>query len=362
MMSRHGGRGDMNDRQPATIHPGQSATVRAAIIGMGTWGQNLVRSVQGKSDLIQFVAGATRTPARAEAFSRQHGIPVQASYEAVLADPSIDAVVLATPHSMHTEQIIAAARAGKHAFTEKPLGLTAADSAAAVAACAEHKVTLAVGYNWRFQPALQEIKRMLADGRLGKLLHIEGNFCGPSAYRFGRDHWRQDRDEVPAGGMTGRGVHVVDAMLYLAGAIDQVYAQSLRLAQDFGADDTTSMLFRFKAGATGYLGTVIASAETWRMQVFGSKGWAEVGDVEHLTTWDMKVCFIDPANIFVKQKPQVMTFEDTSTERAELEHFARAIKAGRPLAVRGGDEVHNVAVLDAIVESARNGAPVSIPT
>ena len=83
--------------------------------------------------LIRFVAGATRTPARAEEFSRRHGIPVQTSFEAVLADPSIDAVVLATPHSMHTEQIVAAARAGKHVFTEKPLGLTAAHSAAAVA-------------------------------------------------------------------------------------------------------------------------------------------------------------------------------------------------------------------------------------
>ena len=223
-------------------------------------------------------------------------------------------------------------------------------------------MTLAVGYNWRFQPALQEIKRMLADGRLGKLLHIEGNFCGPSAYRFGRDHWRQNRDEAPAGGMTGRGVHVVDAMLYLAGAIDQVYAQSFRLAQDFGTDDTTSMLFRFKAGATGYLGTVIASAETWRMQVFGSKGWVEVGDVEHLTTWQMSTCFIDPANIFVKQKPQLMTFDTVSTERAELEHFARAIRAGQPIAVPGGDEVHNVAVLEAILDSARQHAPVSIAT
>jgi len=352
----------MNERQRTAIHAGRSSTVRAAIIGMGGWGQNLVNSVQGKSDLIEFVAGATRTPARAAEFSRRHGIPLQASFEAVLADPSIDAVVLATPHTMHTEQIVAAARAGKHVFTEKPLGLTTEHSAAAVEACAEHKVTLAVGYNWRFQPALQEIKRMLADGRLGKLLHIEGNFCGPSVYRFGREHWRQDRDEAPAGGMTGRGVHVVDAMLYLAGAIDQVYAQSFRLAQDFGVDDTTSMLFRFKGGTTGYLGTVIASAETWRMQVFGSKGWAEVGDVEHLTTWQMKVCFLDPANITVKQKPRLMTFDDTSTERAELEHFARAIKAGQPLAVPGGDELHNVAVLEAIVESARTGAPVSIPT
>ena len=89
----------MNERQTTPIHAGQASTVRAAIIGMGNWGQNLVNSVQGKSDLIAFVAGATRTPARAEEFSRRHGIPMQASYQAVLADPSIDAVVLATPHT-----------------------------------------------------------------------------------------------------------------------------------------------------------------------------------------------------------------------------------------------------------------------
>ncbi len=350
----------MNETEIVTIHPGRSSTVRAAIVGLGSWGQNLVSCVQGKSDLIRFAAGATRTPARAADFAARHGIPLQASYAAVLADPSIDAVVLATPHSMHAEQIVAAARAGKHVFTEKPLGLTTAESAAAVRACAEHKVTLAVGYNWRFQPALQEISRMLADGRLGRLLHIEGNFCGPSVYRFGREHWRQDRDEGPAGGMTGRGVHVVDAMLYLAGAIGEVYAQSFRLAQDFGLDDTTSMLFRFRNGASGYLGTVIASAETWRMQVFGSGGWVEVGDVEHLTTWDMRVCLLDPANMTAKQKPRRVTFETTSTERAELEHFACAVQAGRPIALPGGDEVHNVAVLEAMLESARKRAPVAV--
>ena len=327
--------------------------IRAAIAGMGLWGQNLVGSVQGRSDVLRFVAGTTRTPAKSAEFARKHGIRMLERYDEVLADPSIDAVVLATPHSMHTEQIVAAAKAGKHVFTEKPLGLTRENSARAVAACAARGVTLAVGYNWRFQPALQEIRRMLDDGRLGKLLHIEGNFCGPSAYRFAREHWRQDRGEMPAGGMTGRGVHVVDAMLYLAGHIESVSAQSHRLAQDFGIDDTTSMLFCFAGGATGYLGTVIATAETWRMQVFGSNGWAEVGGVEHLTTWQLSVCFIDRNNVAVKRKPAIHTFPQTSTERAELEHFARAAMARQALAVPGGDEVHNVAVLEAIVESAR---------
>ena len=333
--------------------------IRAAIVGMGSWGRNLVASVQDHSNSIRFVAGATRTPAKAADFAQQHHLRMLASYDDVLADASIDAVVLATPHSLHTEQVVAAAQARKAVFVEKPLGLSPADAARAARACADHGVTLAVGYNWRFQPALQEIRRMLDDGRLGKLLHVEGNFCGPSAYRFARGHWRHDRDEVPAGGMTGRGVHVVDAMLYLAGHVDTVYAQSFRLAQDFGVDDTTSMLFRFASGATGYLGTVIATAETWRLQVFGSNGWAEVGDVEHLPTWTLRHAAIDRADITRKARPEVVEFARTSTERAELEAFARAVAEGRAIAAPGGDEVHNVAVLDAIVRSADTHAAVA---
>jgi predicted dehydrogenase len=334
--------------------------IRAAIIGLGTWGQNLVRSVQGLSPHIQFTAAATRTPDKARDFAQTHGLRMLADYEAVLRDPEIDAVVLATPHSLHTEQIVAAARAGKPVFSEKPLGLDAESAQRAAKACAEHGVTLGVGYNWRYQPALRMIRQLIDDGTLGRVLHLEGNFCGPSAYRFPKGHWRHDREEVPAGGMTGRGVHVVDAMLYLAGHIEQVTAQSFRLAQDFGVDDTTSMLLRFASGATGYLGTVIATAETWRLQVFGSNGWAEVGDVEHLHTWELKVCRIDRENIAVKQRPEVTTFPKTSTERAELEHFAQQAAARQPIVKPGGDAVHNVAVLQAILDSIQTQRPVRL--
>ncbi len=334
--------------------------IRAAIVGLGGWGQNLVASVQGKSDAIRFVAGATRTPEKSRGFADAHGFPLYDRYEKVLADPAIDAVVLATPHTLHAGQIVAAAKARKHVFAEKPFALALRDARTAVRACAESEVTLAIGYNWRFQPALQEIKAMLADGRLGKLLHIEGNFCGPSVYRFEREHWRQSREEGPAGGMTGRGVHLLDAMICVSGRIESVVAQSSRAVRDFGLDDTTSMLFRFQSGATGYLGTVIATAETWRLQVFGSNGWAEVGGVEHLNTWELEVCTIDRENLHLHRRPQVTTFPETSTERAELEHFAQAAEAGRPLAIADGDELHGVAVLEAILESARDGARVRV--
>lgn len=332
--------------------------IRAAIIGLGSWGQHLVRCLGTESPDIRFTAAATRTPAKSAAFAEAQGLRMLPDYAAALADPDVDAVVLATPHTQHTAQIVAAAEAGKHVFTEKPLGVNAAEARRAAEACAAHGVTLGVGYNWRFQPALRHIGALLADGTLGRLLHIEGNFCGPSAYRFPKGHWRHDRAEGPAGGMTGRGVHVVDAMLSLAGPIEQVTAQSVRLVQDFGMDDTTSMLFRFANGATGYLGTFIATAETWRLQVFGSRGWAEVGDVDHLHTWELRLCLIDPDNITVKQNPQVIRFPQTGTERAELEHFARHAAARQPLALPGGDAVHNVAVLEAILASARTGAAV----
>ena len=334
--------------------------INAAIVGLGRWGQNLVNSVQGKSDKILFTTGVLRHPENAREYAEKQGIALTSDLDKVLADPAIDAIVLATPHTVHAEQILAAVKARKPVFTEKPFTLTSRDAGEALRAGARNNVTVGVGFNWRFQPALQEVRKMLDDGRLGKLLHIEGNFCGPSVYRFPKAHWRQQRDEGPAGGMTGRGVHVVDAMLYLAGQIDTVLAQSHRIALDYGIDDTTSMLFKFKGGATGYLGTIIATAETWRMQVFGSRGWVEVGDVEHLTTWQMKVCYVDPGNLNTHQAPQVMTFPQTSTERAELESFAEAVREGRRLAIAGGDEEHGVAVLEAILESAKSGRPVSV--
>jgi predicted dehydrogenase len=226
--------------------------------------------------------------------------------------------------------------------------LTVASAEAAVKACAAVGRVLAVGFNWRYQPALQEIHRMLRDGRLGRLLHIEGNFNGPSVYRFSKEHWRQQREEGPAGGMTGRGVHVIDAMQYLAGPIESVFAQSARLVHDYGLDDTTSMLLKFAGGATGYLGTVIATAEGWRLQVLGSKGWAAVGSIPHLHTWSLTTCMVDG-------QPTVIDYPQGSSERAELEGFAVAIEGGEPYACSPEEALHGVAVLEAIVRSVRSG-------
>jgi len=323
--------------------------IRAAIIGLGRWGQNMVTCARGSTQ-IRFAAGATRTPEKAAAFAAEHGFPLHADVDAVLQDKNIDAVVITTPHKSHLDLITRAARAGKHVFVEKPFTLNLPDARVAIDACRQAKVTLALGFNWRFQPALLEVKRMFTDGTLGKLLHIEGNFNGPSVFRYAPDHWRPDRSESPGGGMTGRGVHNMDAMIFLTGPVDQVYAQSFRQVLDRGVDDTTSVLYRFQSGATGYLGMVLASAECWRMQFFGTGGMAEVGAIEHLPTWDLTVQLID--------KPrEVKRYTSERTEKLELEAFARAIEASQPYVMPVEDIIAGVSGLEAILRSIDSGQP-----
>lgn len=322
--------------------------LNVALVGLGNWGQVLARSVHGRSDRIRIVRGVTRTPAKADAFARETGIPVDADFEGMLADPAIEAVVLATPHSQHVEQIRAAAAAGKHVFVEKPLALTAAHAAEAYDTCARAGVLLAVGQNRRFLPAIARIRELLADGSLGRILHVEGNFSGPSGYRHQKSNWRGSAAESPLGGMTGKGLHLTDLMISMCGAATEVDARSLRQVLELDFDDTTIMLLRFAAGPTGYLGTMTATADTIRFQVFGSNGWAEMRDHRWLTIRRLH------------ESPEIVELDDFDIERAELEAFAAAVAGEREYPVERDEVVNNIALLEAIGRSVTEGARVDV--
>ena len=140
--------------------------IKAAMVGLGWWGRTIVESVQSDSEIIRFVAGATRTKSPdVTAFAEAQKLKLADSFEALLGDPSIDAIVLATPHSMHSAQVIAAAQAGKHVFCEKPFALHKADADAAVAATKKAGVTLGLGYNRRFHPEMTALRQRIRVGR-----------------------------------------------------------------------------------------------------------------------------------------------------------------------------------------------------
>src|SRR5262249_54103149 len=150
------------------------------------------------------------------------------SFEALLEHPDVDAVVLATPHSLHTREVVAAAEAGKHVFCEKPFALTKVDAERAVEATRRAGATLGLGYNRRFPPGLTKLRQKIRRGELGTVLHVEATMTFPNALFLQPDAWRANRNETPAGGLTPMGLHAVDGMIDLCGPIDHVYCQSFR--------------------------------------------------------------------------------------------------------------------------------------
>jgi predicted dehydrogenase len=322
--------------------------LRAAICGAGHWGTRLILSVQGKSSKIGFATIVTRELATRQALANRFSLTLTTNYADVLADANIDAVVLCTPHSQHASEIVAAAKAGKHVFCEKPFTLARGDAEAAIAACKAAGVTLMVGFNRRYAPAFLDMKRRIEADEIGNVRHIEGQFSGPPSYQIEPGNWRSNQIESPAGSMTARGVHVVDSMVAIAGLVEKVFAFSTRLQLDIDVDDTTACLLQFAGGITGTLGTLHATAPLYRIHVFGSKGALEMrGETELLAT-DLagKVeRFIDDA---------------ADKERAELEAFADAVVGGVKFPIAAEEIVNTVAVMEAVAASSRSGKAVVI--
>ena len=334
--------------------------INAAIVGLGWWGKTLVESVQGTSDTMQFVAATSRTKSDDYlAFAKAQGLTFADNYDAILANPNVNAVVLATPHSQHAAQVIAAARAGKHVFCEKPFALHKAEAEQAVAATQKAGVTLGLGYNRRFHPEMTKLREQIRNGDLGTILHVEANMTFANALMLKADAWRAQRDETPAGGLTPMGVHAIDGMIDLCGEIDTVYCQSFRRVVAVDADDTTSMLFRMKAGMSGYLGTMTATGPGFSFQVFGSKGWVRLEGMTHVAgaaseerrTRLFGTCKFQPA------KGPAETWEAAKLDvtRASLEAFAAAAQGGPAYPIPVDQMVHGVAVTEAVVRSAESG-------
>jgi len=333
--------------------------VNAAIVGLGWWGKTLVEAAQG-SGAIRFVAGTTRTASpEVGAFAKKMELRLATDYAALLADKAIDAVVLATPHSMHAAQVIAAAQAKKHVFCEKPFTLTKKEAEQAVAAAGQAGVTLGLGYNRRFHPEMTKLRQRIRSGELGTILHIEATMTFPNVLSINPSHWRANKEETPCGGLAPMGVHAVDGMIDLCGEIDHVYCQSFRRAAAIDADDTTSMLFRMKDGMSGYLGTMTTTGPGFSFQVFGSKGWLRLEGVTHVAgassderrTRLFGDCKFQP----VKGELQIWQAERVDISRVALEAFAAAAEGGPAFPIPPGQMIHGAAVTEAIIRSAASG-------
>jgi predicted dehydrogenase len=284
--------------------------INAAIFGLGRWGRNLVNAVE-HSEVVRFKKAVVTNPTKHLDFAQEKQLEVTAEPNDALLDPSIEMIVLATPHLLHLPQITAAAKAGKAVFCEKPLALTLEEARKAVAVCQEHRVLIGVGHDKRFWPSMQHVQQVVRSGELGKLIHIEGIFTNENLKNF-QTSWRDLPENVPGGNLTATGIHIVDAFTNLMGPIKSV--EGIYRQMEGGTMDTLALLVDFESGATGLLSSPRPSPVFWRVHVFGQHGNIESrGPLQSIQSMSGK-------------EAVVKEFTPINALQFQLEAFARAIE------------------------------------
>jgi predicted dehydrogenase len=322
--------------------------IRAASVGLGWWGKTLANSIQD-SDKINVVIATTRTLNNIEDYCKEINAEIASSYDEIVNSDKVDAVILATPHSKHLEQIVQAVNNGKHVFVEKPITLTAEDAKIAYDEAKKNNKVLAVGFNRRFHPNFIKIVEMIKNNELGKVLHIEGTINAPGLWMYAPESWRSSAAETPAGGMTGMGIHIIDQMIASNGNISSAYAQTAKVIKMGDLDEITSVLFKFENGSTGYLGTSIASSIFYNFRVIAENGTIEI--IER----DLSVMKYTP-----REGDITTTSESANMCKNELEAFADAINGVAPYPVTADEGIHGAAVFEAVINSAEKETLVKI--
>lgn len=329
--------------------------IRAAMIGLGWWGRHMVNAVKGSTKL-EIVRLTARRPDRHRDFSVETGIPLLDDYQQVLEDPEVDAVILCTPHSQHEDQVHAAIDHGKQIFCEKPLSLTKASAERMVAAARKAGLVMGVGHERRFESTMEEITRLVTSGEIGTHMHAEANFSHEIFASLAADNWRGSKEEGPAVGMTGMGVHLTDLLISMLGRVEAVTAQTARRVLDLPTGDVVNVQLRFASGATGYVAAISATPYYGRFTVFGDRMWVEARDDSH-PQHGGKTHLITCGKDGVQH---TRTFDVKDPVRANLEEWADAVANGSEYRFNDDQRVGNVAVLEAITKSVENGTWVTV--
>lgn len=314
-----------------------------AVIGLGWWGR-VIATLLKTSPKLQLVLGADPVAAGFD-------FPVVKRYEQALEHPRVDAVILCTPHTLHTEQIVKAAQAGKHVFCEKPLSMSRADVLRAVAACNDKRRALAVGHEKRFEPPIADLLAMVKRGELGTPLQIEANFVQDKFLTLAADNWRLSEKEAPAGPMTATGIHLLDLSVAVLGAAKRVFASVKTLASHLPNGDTLGILVEFQGGGNALINACLATPFDGRFALYGSKGWAEVRDKAHPEApqgWTLTTQ--------IRGRPQeTRHYPPAKAVLANLEAFADAAAERAPYPVPQSEMIANVSALEAVFRSAASG-------
>jgi len=323
--------------------------IKVACLGMGWWSDVLADAIV-RSGKLKITSCYTRSEDKRTAFARKYNCVAASSYEAILADKSIDAIINTTPNNVHLETTQQAAAAGKHVFLDKPIANTLAEGRAITAACRKAGVVLALGYQRRRESQFRWIKKQIDDGVFGKLVNAEANISRDRLGKIDLNSWRYQAAGMPGGVMLQIGVHYVDVLEYLMGPVKSVSGSLAQLVLPGDNPDVASLLLEHENGALTTVNASYASAsENYVMNIYGKDASAYYD--------------LHGGLRFVKRgtdKAVAVAFEKNDTFVDELEEFARAVRGDGAPETGGEYATRSLGVIRAGVISAREGRRVQL--
>jgi predicted dehydrogenase len=321
--------------------------MKVACIGMGWWSDVLADAIR-RSGRLEIAACYTRSPEKREAFAKKYGCRAARSYEEILDDRAIEAVINTTPNAAHLETTRAAAAAGKHVFLDKPIANTVEDARALTRACREAKVVLALGYQRRRESHFRWIKERI--GEFGKLVNAEANISRDRLGQIDLTSWRYTAEGMPGGVMLQIGIHYSDVLEYLLGPVRAVTGRFVRLVLPGDNPDVASLILEHENGALSTLNASYASAsEYYLMNIYGKEASAFYDLHQGLR-------YLKRGSKAATPVPAVKN--DTIVE--ELEEFARAVRGEAEPEMDGERSTASLAVILAGIRSAREGRRVEV--
>ncbi len=328
---------------------------RMAVAGFGWWGQHVVRRLKDQAHFK--VLGVVEPAVERHADIAAAGVTAFETLETVLARDDIDAVVLTTPNTLHEEQVVQCAEAGKHVFCEKPLGLTAASARRSVAMCETAGITLGIGHERRFEPAMLALKRAIDAGELGTIMHAEAAFSHDKLIGVPAGDWRTSKRVCPAAGMTAMGIHLTDLLISFFGRVETVQAMTADRSLGWETGDLVTVQLGFEAGMTATLSAILHTPHFIRMHVFGTTKWIEARNDSHPDTPGGKVRYVEAVT---GQEYRETVLDWTDSVVANLSAFRAAALGEADYPFTHDQMVHNIEVLEAIAISAEDRHTVRI--
>src|SRR5713101_4275126 len=323
--------------------------MRVGCIGMGWWSDVLADAIQ-RSGKLEILSCYTRSEEKRKTFAAKYRCRPAASYEAMLADPEIEAIINTTPNDSHLETTRAAAAAGKHVFLDKPIANSVSDGRAITEACRKAGVVLALGYQRRRESQFRWIRRQIDEGAFGKLVNAEANISRDRVGKIDLSSWRYTAAGMPGGVMLQIGIHYADVLEYLLGQVKAVNGRFAQLVLPGDNPDVASMVLEHDSGALSTLNASYASAsEYYLMNIYGKEASAYYDMHQGLRVLKRG-----------SSRPSAVQCAKNDTFVEELEEFANAVRGHGKPEMDGEGGTASLAVIRAGIVSAREGRRVEV--